>query len=184
MARFNYVATTAYRLRAKYKDCSPIEIAPAEGIRLEKYDLGMLKGMYARINDVPFIAISSLLDAKYAEIVCAHELGHHFLHGDGINGTFGEHSLWLRDSRPEYEANLFAAELLIGDNEFLSCLEPGITCGELAAILGTDENLVAFKAEVLRSKGHILNGLDIKTGFLNSKNKKQGIRALNDLHDF
>lgn len=47
--------------------------------------------------------------------MCAHELGHHFLHKKiaSTNYIFRDFSLDTIDEQIEYEANLFAAHLLL-----------------------------------------------------------------------
>ena len=59
-------------------------------------------------------------------------------------------------SRPELEANLFAAELLISDESFLDYAEQGYSLEQVAAALAFPADLLRLKAEILREKGEPL----------------------------
>jgi Zn-dependent peptidase ImmA (M78 family) len=70
-------------------------------------------------------------------------------------------------SKPEYEANLFAAELLLSTKDILECFDQGYNFYETACFLNTDVNLLAVKLIVMNSKGHQLNiPVDLKSDFL------------------
>ena len=83
-------------------------------------NLGSLKGMYRVIKRNRFIFINSSLSDKMQRIVCAHELGHDQLHRQ-LACSNGLHEFMLYDmsTRPEYEANIVAAEILLDNDELL-----------------------------------------------------------------
>ena len=87
-----------------------------------------------------------------ARIVCAHELGHHLLHREFATFGFEETSLFSPASRREYEANLFAAELLIADKEIAELLEYGYTEEQIAAAIGMDKQLTELKLAAYKLK--------------------------------
>ena len=66
----------------------------------------------------------------------------------------------------EYEANLFAAALLLPDDEVLEMARAGQTIDEIAASTRTDPNLVALKLKCLSRKGYTLNEFDYRSDFL------------------
>ena len=59
--------------------------------------------------------------------------------------------------KPEYEANLFAAQLLYGDEAVLSLLREGKSASECAALLGAPMPLLELKMKILQEKGLLQN---------------------------
>ena len=62
------------------------------------------------------------------KIVLLHEIGHDTLHRDEATkvGGFKEFEIFdMKDSRMEYEANLFAAQVSLPDADFLELAERG-----------------------------------------------------------
>jgi Zn-dependent peptidase ImmA (M78 family) len=72
-----------------------------------------------------------------------------------------------RSDKPmEYEANLFAAELLLEDKNVLETLNE-YTFFETASILNVPAALLDFKFAILKTKGYRINDLQIaKSHFL------------------
>ncbi|MBQ7011537.1 MAG: ImmA/IrrE family metallo-endopeptidase [Clostridia bacterium] len=152
----------------------PYEIAEREGVRVCRYDLGSLNGMYIVIDGISFIAISSCLEEEEARLVCAHELGHHFLHKClAESSALSDSSLFSGGGRLEYEANVFAAELLVCDRELLDAAR---SCRELVGAaneLGVCPELLSVKSEILRKRGLELNPMEIEPDFLRKKLHKK-----------
>ena len=65
---------------AALHDRDPFSAAWAEGVRVAFYPFRDLPGMYGTVLGIPFIAIQSGLSPMSARVICAHEMGHHFLH--------------------------------------------------------------------------------------------------------
>ncbi len=156
----------AYELIEKHGTKDPIEIAEGEGITVSSYDLGSLNGMYTVIKGRSFIALSSRLSDRERDIVCAHELGHHFFHKTENGMLMTDLSVLLAEARPEYEANRFAADLLISDKEFFSACRDGDGICSVAARLSMPTDLVAIKCDSLRDRGENFNMLDHSSIFL------------------
>ena len=77
-------------------------------------------------------------------IVCAHELGHDQLHREfAASNTLQEFMLYDMNSIQEYEANVFAANLLLEDEAVLELVYDGYDIVRIAAELQSDVNLVA-----------------------------------------
>ena len=146
----------AEQLQKKYATCDPFAIAKQLGVEVRYMDsFKQLKGMYAVIARNRFIFLNANSSEEMNRIVCAHELGHDQLHRDAAKGEpLQEFALWDLSGVREYEANLFAAHLLLRDEEILSRAAQGKTCAEIAAITETDPNLVALKVECLQEKGY------------------------------
>lgn len=76
-------------------------------------------------------------------------------------------SLFDRKNRPEYEANVIAAEILLPDTEVLGMIyDCGYDAFQIAQCTGSDVNLVALKCDILVDKGFALNRIDHKSDFL------------------
>lgn len=85
-----------------------------------------------------------------------HEIGHDRLHRDKADdsGGFAEYDIFdMCDRSMEYEANLFAAQFLISDEELYDCINCGYDIDKTAAALCTDRNLVALKVDILKKQG-------------------------------
>ena len=143
---------TAEKTLQKYKTRDPFKMAKAMGIELVIKELGNLKGFYKVIYDIPFIFLCSSLGRKEAKIVLAHEIGHHLLHKEFAAFGFEETSLFSPASRREYEANLFAAELLISDEHIENAVERGYTAEQIATSIGVDRDFIALKISAYKFK--------------------------------
>ena len=102
----------------------PFQIADEIGLQIQMVkDFTVLKGVYMILHEVPWAFINDNLDDRMKRIVCAHEIGHHLLHQDLVRQTMlQEFSLFDRKNRPEYEANVIAAEILLPDTEVLGMI--------------------------------------------------------------
>ena len=115
----------------------------------------------------PFIFIKKDLDPIMRKIVLLHELGHHALHRREAQ-IFQEFSLFtdMTVSRMEYEANLFAAEISLPDDEILDYIYQGYDAAFIAAAMDSDINLVALKVAELKRRGHKFHSLEHNNRFL------------------
>ena len=102
-------------------------------------------------------------------IVLLHELGHDSLHRDEATkvGGFKEFNIFdIRDSRMEYEANIFATQIALPDDDFLELAEQGYDVQQIARTMHSDVNLVALKADTLISQGYRLRPQEHNNDFL------------------
>lgn len=102
-------------------------------------------------------------------IVLLHEIGHDSLHRDEATkaGGFKEFEIFnMRDNRMEYEANLFAAQISLPDEDFLELAERGYDTQQIARTLCSDINLVALKGDTLISQGYRLRRQEYQNRFL------------------
>ena len=129
----------------QYGTRDPFTLAREMHIELLVRELGTLKGFYKDVYGTPFIFLSRHLSRGEATLVCAHELGHHLLHRQFAAFGFEEVSVFSPASRREYEANLFAAELLHDAKEVFDAARAGCTAAQIAAELGADVRLVELK---------------------------------------
>lgn len=139
------ITLTAKKLMAKYGTDNPFALAKALRIELMVRPLGSIKGFYKMIYRNAFIFLNKDLGRREARVVLAHEIGHHVLHKEFAAFGFEEASLFSPAGRREYEANLFAAELLISDEEIRDLAAENYTTAQMARILRLDESFVALK---------------------------------------
>ena len=157
------------KLVKRYDTRNPFEIADQLGIEVMLCEnFGSLKGMYRVIKRNRFIFLNKDLDESMMRIVCAHELGHDQLHRQmAKNHPIQEFMLYDMKSRPEYEANIVAAEILLDHDEVLEYIYGyGYTAEQIARAMGTDINLVALKVAHLSTLGYNLRPLEYKSDFL------------------
>lgn len=145
----------ARRLVRRFKTRNPFEIAEALNIEV-MFDnsFSRLKGFYTIMNRQPYIVINGRLSEEKLRIVAAHELGHDRLHKHlARQGAMREFELYDMTARPEYEANSFAAELLIPDEEIKELISAGYDMEQISVMLSTDINLVGIKLGNMNSRG-------------------------------
>ena len=154
------------------KRCStrdPFEIARQLGIEVLFCDgFNSMKGMYRVIKRNRFIFINRDLTPQMQRIVCAHELGHDQLHRSlARTDSLQEFALYDMTTKPEYEANIVAAEILLDTDEVLDYVyNYGYTSEQIARAMDTDINLVAIKVAHLAEAGYTLQRIEHRSDFL------------------
>lgn len=69
-------------------------------------------------------------------------------------------------TRPEYEAIVVAADILLEDEEMLGYIYEGKDTAQIAQIMNSDINLVALKVDSLIRQGFRLRKQDHQSDFL------------------
>jgi len=152
-----YIRGESLRLINKYETRDPFKIARGLGVHVIYTDFTALKGMYKVIKKSRFIIINGNLNDRDRRTVCAHELGHDRLHRHfAKSADLLEFMLYDMRSKPEYEANIFAGELLIDDGDILTFVGEGFDAYQIANELDEDINLILIKADELRKRGYDL----------------------------
>lgn len=161
MPNRDYIQTIAHELITKFDTRDPFELCKAIGVEVFYADLGNLKGMYKYLKKNRFAVINEKLDIYTRTLVCAHELGHDILHKDLAKKIcLQEFMLYDMRSRPEYEANLFASEILLPDEKIFTLAHEGYDVEQIAKDLCTDVNLVAIKVASMNTRGYRFNTID------------------------
>ena len=151
------IARNVIRSKAKQiiSDCGtrdPFAIAEAMGVTIKYIPFNRQKGAYAVIKGKPFIFLKEDLNNSDMRTVLAHELGHEIFHKDCDTGI---HMYPSCDEyfkiRTEYEANLFAAELLISDDDILSNINKDIY--QIAESARVIPPLVVLKCNDMSARG-------------------------------
>ena len=163
------ISSVIKNLASKFKTKDPFELIDALNIEL-MYDssFSKLKGFYCIMNRQPYIVINQNLSREKKRIVAAHELGHDRLHRHLAKmGIMQEFELYDMTARPEFEANAFAAELLIEDSQINELIELGYDMEQISRCLSTDINLVGLKIGIMNTKGFNLRvSIEPKSNFL------------------
>ena len=133
----------------KYKTRDPYSIAQYLDIEIIEHDLSNAYGMYRLIKRNKFIFINNNLDNATKKFVLAHELGHAVLHRTSPGFYFKNHTM-INTSIYEKEANTFAAELIISDDDFKEALDYGYTIPQLASHFNVTEDLIKLKLDNLQ----------------------------------
>jgi len=74
----------------------------------------------------------------------------------------------MKNNRMEYEANSFAAEIALPDEEVLEYVQEGYDIEMVAKCMSSDINLVALKVANFNRKGYNFHLQDSKSNFLKS----------------
>ncbi len=136
----------------KYETRNPLKLAKYLNIHAvhKEYSLHT-KGYYIKTLRNKFIVVNSALDEHSQRIVLAHELGHAILHSCEPIYFIREYTLFPVGPY-EREANKFAAELLIDDNDIKEMRYKATSY--IAAALEVNEELVKYKI-INRQGGHM-----------------------------
>lgn len=146
------------KARAVVRRCGTrdaLAVAEALGVYVHRLEnLRDLLGMYTYRQRERHILLNARMEPGLMQLVCAHELGHDALHRQlARGGALPEFSLFDMRTAPEYEANAFAAHLLLDDGAVLEHLRQGRDVAELAALLGVHLNLVLVKLHEMNRLG-------------------------------
>ncbi|MDO4566469.1 MAG: ImmA/IrrE family metallo-endopeptidase [Oscillospiraceae bacterium] len=137
--------------RCKTRD--PFELADILGVHVEFDNLRRLKGYYSYMNRIRLIVISENLDSPMQALVCAHELGHDRLHFKLACRSPLRDEGFSSSGKTEIEANRFAANILVSDEDYLEYAELGYTSRQIASALCVCPEIVLIKERILTSDG-------------------------------
>lgn len=157
MVNAKYISEKVAKIVRKHDTRNPFIICKEMNIRIRYKDLGnSIKAFYFCQSRIKNIVINNRLNEAAQRILCAHELGHAILHGElATMRGFQEFELFDAIIPTEYEANLFAAELLIDDRILLELLnDSGKSFFSVATELYVPAELLDFKFRVLKNKGY------------------------------
>lgn len=147
----------------------PYRIARERDIEIVPCNFNRQRGAYKVIQRNRFIFINENLNPIMKRIVICHELGHDTLHRNEATkiGGFKEFNIFdMKDNRMEYEANVFASQLSLDDDEFLEYVERGYDVQQIAKAMHSDINLIALKIDTMISQGYRLRRQEHQNDFL------------------
>lgn len=163
------IVQTANRLVDTFGTRDPHKIAQALGIEVISVDFKRQRGAYKVLMRNRFIFIKNDLHPVMENIVMLHEIGHDVLHRkEAVKaGGFKEFNIFdMRESRMEYEANIFTAQVSLADDEILEYISRGYDVQQIARAMYLDINLVALKADALMLQGYNLRPQEYRKEFL------------------
>ena len=114
-----YIFLQVEKLKKKYRTSDPFTILEAMNVQIwDTPQSCKLKGFCFLANQTFYVSIHPDLPEEMRRIVAAHELGHIILHKSQLKmAMMTDYNLNNYQKDTEYEANLFAADLLISDEE-------------------------------------------------------------------
>jgi Zn-dependent peptidase ImmA (M78 family) len=155
----DYVKKLTKNTIRRFDTRNPFEISRGLGIEiLYRNDFTELKGMYTVIKRKRFIFLNANLPEQMLTVVCAHELGHDALHRKiAASMAFQEFALYDMKNRYEYEANTYAAHLLLDDIEIEKLAKDGYDVVQIAQEMNTDINLMLIKMHEMNKEKNQFN---------------------------
>lgn len=169
MVHTKEAVTEAKRLHRMYETRNPYLIAKYLGIKIIECDFTTQKGAYRYYQRNGYIFVNKNLDAIMKAIVIFHEIGHHVLHKNEAvaAGYLREFSLFdMKNSEMELEANSFAAEFMLDEDELLEYIDYGYNIAKIARAMNSNINLIALKIVDLNARGYHFREQEHNTRFL------------------
>ena len=134
----------ANSLVRKYNSRNPFEIIKNLNAIVVFCPLKVVKGFYQYFQRNNIIYIDNELSESEQRFVCAHELGHMLIHKNA-NAIFMDSQTHLNISKYEIEADRFAINLLISDDDIGNNLE--YTVNQLSRLFGYHEKLIELRLQ-------------------------------------
>lgn len=154
MSYYDKIYQDVIKLIKKHGTNNPKTILKERGVQILPFPQATkLLGMYYYFQRVPFVYYNPNLDNRMLRMVHAHELGHDMYHRKYANGNLVEFELFDINSELEMEANIFAAHLLLSENEIRELAKQGYTYSQLASAFNVNVNMMAFKLMEMKRRG-------------------------------
>jgi len=157
MQEIKYISDVVNKLVKKYDTRDPFQLCRELKITIRYKDLDKyMKAYFFYQSRIKSIIINNNVADVLHPLLYAHELGHAILHCElAMMNSFQEIELFDATQPAEYEANLFAAELIIPDEELLELLnDDSKSFFGVASELYVPAELLDFKFRVLKNKGY------------------------------
>ena len=157
----DYICREVERLKRKFHETDPFLLCDAMGIILLYEQMGTYpgacKGFFLAQSRKRSITVNSDLPEAIQRIIVTHELGHAVLHAKAVGvKAFHDFELFDSTSLMEYEANIFAAEFLMDDDDVLEKLNEDISFFGAASLLRVPPELLDFKFRLMKRNGYKL----------------------------
>ena len=167
-----YIFSTAERLQRNYKTRDPFELLDAMRVVVSMSNVFRrdgLKGFCTILNQTKYVVINSKLDIEEQRVVAGHECGHIVVHPHILKlGAFKDHDVYQASGKLEREANFFAADFLISDEEVLDLMgSSDANFFSVAKELSIPEPFFAFKLYSMVERGFSMRmPTDLNSTFL------------------
>ena len=165
-----YIYDETQKLIRKYKTRDPFKIMDDMHIIVgETSSFQKLKGFCFMSCKTIYVQISSFLSEEEKQIVAAHELGHIILHRTQLKmAPMKDDTLYNMQDNTEYQANLFAADLLLSDADIADMAHnEDLDYFSLCSTLNSTPELMSFKLYSLTKRGQAYHmPIEIQSNFL------------------
>ena len=166
----HYIYSEVEKLVKRFKTRDPFEILDCMNVVVYESDkFEQLKGFCFLSCQTIYVMLSSFLSDEEKRVVAAHELGHIILHKSQLKmAPMKYNTLYVMQDPTEYEANLFAADLLLADEDLAEKTEyEDLDYFGLCGSLNVPADLMSFKLFSLIKRGHVYNmPMEIRSNFL------------------
>ncbi len=154
---YEYINAEVKRIIKKYATRDPFHVLKRSGAIIKYSDrYNNLKGYYFHSLRSDFIVLNARLPREEKRIVAAHELAHFILHKEMAKaGPIRDSAMFIVNTRHEYEANLFCAELLLSDEDIRDAEKN--TDGDffnMSRSLSVMPELLLFKLHSMNRRGY------------------------------
>lgn len=137
-------------LQKKYHESNPFRLCEDMNILLLSQALGntpdAIKGFYLESKRIRTLTVNCDLPEAVQRIIVAHELGHAVLHRHSGIHAFHDIGLFDESSLLEKDANLFAAEYLLRDQDVLETLNRDTTFSLLLQCSASQRNCLILNS--------------------------------------
>ena len=149
------ISDLADELISQFDTRDPFRIASFLDIHIKYIHTKRQKGFCALVLDEPFIFINQNMSEQMQRMTCAHELGHILLHRDLLDRDrfLLEYELFNIQNDTEYEANVFAASLLIDENELYESIQEGNDMVAIASAMNLNVNILMIRIIEMQKAG-------------------------------
>ncbi|MBQ6594759.1 MAG: ImmA/IrrE family metallo-endopeptidase [Clostridia bacterium] len=158
MINYDGISERVASIRKKYGERDLFRLCERMGITVILHDTPLsvsdFKGFSIIRSRIPIILLNSKMKEELMDTLLAHEIGHSVLHRElaALRG-FHDFDLFGMKDQCEYEANVFAAELLLDNDEVMDVLNQDVTFFGAAKLLRVPPELLDFKFRVLKHQG-------------------------------
>lgn len=168
----DHIFAQAERLRKKYRTRDPYEALEEMNVVVmysNAFARDGLKGFCTIQNQTKYVVINEKLSEEDQRVVAAHELGHIVVHNTDLKiGAFRDNDIYMATGKKEREANFFAADFLIADEDVIDLMK---TCDanffNVAKELLIPAPFFAFKLYSMVERGYAMRvPVDLDSAFL------------------
>lgn len=156
------------KVRRVTRETDPFRICDDLRIVLLRISMGTdpdaVKGFFIFKRKVKVIVVNADLPEIMQRVVVAHEIGHAQLHAHGSVQQYHDFGMFRGGSVAEEEATMFAAELLLTDEDVLEAFQYEPKFFRAAASLYVPPELLDFKLRSMKDRGYTFAELPIHAG--------------------
>lgn len=143
------VKKRANKIARFFRSRDPFEIIRGLNVILVYYPLDGVRGFYQYFQRNNIIYLDERLSEPDKKFVLAHEMGHMYLHKKS-NAIFMDTRTQFNTGKYELEADKFAIELLLSDEQLIEYQEKGFTAEQISRVTGYSRHFIDLKTFPIR----------------------------------